>query len=84
MKCVTGDGVEVGEGATVWLYPADGIVGGTIEPVVVGEVLSPQKFLYPEPDAQGYEGARAGSTYSTREAAEAARAKERQDEHGGL
>ena len=78
MKCVTGDGVEVSTGDRVWLYPADSIIGGTIEEVLVGEVVSPHKFLYPKPlvGTYGRIGARAGSTYSTKEAAEVARQKD--------
>jgi hypothetical protein len=75
VDCFTADGVLIETGMQVWLYPHDGIIGGTIGLVQVGKVMAPYKFLYPEP-INGYIGARAGSCYSTWEAAD----KERQED----
>lgn len=72
----TADGIGLRPGMQVWLYPADSVTGGTIEPRTVGALVNEHKFLYPAPASDGTIGARAKSTYSTREAAEAQRAKD--------
>lgn len=72
----TGDGVDIIPGMTVWLYPADSIIGGTIESRIAGTIVSRNKVLFEQPDPDGCIGARAGSLFSTREAAEEQRIRD--------
>lgn len=53
----------------VWVYPADSIVGGTIEPREVVHVTD-RKVLYDKEDKYGYIGAKKSGVYFTQEQAE--------------
>ena len=53
---------------TVFLYPANSVLGGPIEEREVTEVLE-FKVIYDKPDQYGYIGAKRSSVYFTRDQA---------------
>ena len=58
---LTADHVRIEPGMELWAN--SGYSGEPPTKVTVGKVVSPHKFLYPETDEQGYEGARAASCW---------------------
>lgn len=56
-------------GQTVYVSQANGIVGGPVEPRVVGQILE-KKILYDKPDQYGYEGAKLDGVFETEMAAQ--------------